>query len=218
MRYLIAYAVTLLTLAATGQTLVLLDFEDHKVGCFPGDWGSKDEENMAKVYSIEAEDDNKFLHADAGGLSVTIGYDEEWGLAEYPILSWKWRAITLPSGTDERKKGGNDDVLGVYVVFGGWPIPKTIKYIWSEGLPVGTRLRSPYSSKTQMIVVESGKDDIGEWVEMERDVLKDYRRFFNDPEANPTAKGIAVLTDSDNTKTEAVGDYDDITILKTGGK
>ncbi len=109
-------------------------------------------------------------------------------------------------------KSGNDNVLGVYVVFGGVPIPKTIKYIWSETLPVGTQLNSPYSSKTKMLVIRSGKEGLGQWFEEERDALADYRALFGDQSAKPTAKGIAVLTDSDNTGGRVVGDYDDFII------
>jgi len=197
-----------------GQTLFIINFESDTPGEFPKGWNSKQEDEMAEVYSVEKEENNRFLHADAGGKSITIGYDREWELAEYPILSWKWRAIKLPEATGEHEKSGNDDVLGVYVVFGGWPVPKTIKYIWSETLPVGTKLPSPFSGRTKMVVIESGDSLVGQWVTEERDVLADYRRLFDDPDAAPTARGVAVLTDSDNTATDAIGDYDDITVGK----
>jgi len=192
-----------------GEASFTVDFQDCRSGSFPKGWSSKDEANMTKVYSVQDVEDNKFLHADANKISVTIGYDETWELAKYPKLKWKWRAVKLPKGSNENIKLGNDNVLGVYVVFGGFPIPKTIKYIWSETLPVGTELNSPYSSKTKMIVIRSGTENIGEWIEEERNVLADYRRLFGKPKEKPIAKGIAVLTDSDNTKTNVIGDYDD---------
>lgn len=197
-----------------GDTLFSVDFQDSKSGAFPDGWTSKDETNMVAVYSVASEEENNFLRADAKSISVTIGYDKSWNLEQYPKLKWRWRAISLPKGTDEKKKSGNDDVLGVYVVFGGFPIPRSIKYIWSETLPVGTELNSPYSSKTKMLVVRSGEKGVGEWVSEERDVLKDYRRLFGKPKANPVAKGIALLSDSDNTKTHVIGDYDDFIISK----
>lgn len=193
---------------------VKLDFQSESVGKFPKGWSSKDEKNMAKVYSVAVEGENKFLHASANSISVTIGYDTQWNLIDYPKLSWRWRPVIIPVGTNEREKSGNDNVLGVYVVFGGLPVPKTIKYIWSETLPVGTKLNSPFSSKTKMLVVRSGKESIGEWHSEERNVLDDYRALFGEPSAKPTAKGIAVLTDSDNTGGRAVGDYDDFILAK----
>jgi hypothetical protein len=43
-------------------------------------------------------------------------------------------------------------------------------------------------------------------------VLSDYERFFGKGKKHPVAKGIAILTDSDNTHSRAVGDYADISI------
>ncbi|MGC9315894.1 MAG: DUF3047 domain-containing protein [bacterium] len=200
-------------LSALAQPLFTLDFQTDIPGKFPSGWDSKDKDGMTAVYSIFEEDGNPFLRGDALGTSVTIGLDREWNLADYPILKWRWRAVTMPAGTNEREKSGNDNVLGMYVVFGGWPIPQSIKYIWSETLPVGTILPSPFSSKTQMIVIRSGTEGLGEWVVEERNVLEDYRMAFSKPSESPNARGIGVLTDSDNTKTHAVGDYDDISVL-----
>jgi hypothetical protein len=50
------------------------------------------------------------------------------------------------------------------------------------------------------------------WVAEERNVFEDYRKLFDDSDTSPTARGIALLTDSDNTGTRAVGDYDNICV------
>lgn len=196
------------------QTLFKISFDDDQPGKFPSVWDAREKKEMKKVYSVLEENGEKFLRGNSGGLSITIGYEKEWNLADYPVIRWRWRPITLPAGTDEHKKSGNDNVLGLYVAFGGWPVPKSIKYIWSETLPVGTELHSPFSKKTKMVVIRSGREGIGEWLSEERNILEDYRRLFGEPNAVPKARGIAILTDSDNTETEAVGDYDDIEIMK----
>ena len=167
---------------------------------------------MGRVYSVQAEDGHQFLHADAKGISVQIGLEKAWGLEEFPILRWRWRARTFPEGTHEREKSGNDCVLSVYVVLGGWPVPFSIKYIWSDTLPAGTAFDSPHSSRTKVFVVRSGRSLAGKWVIEERNVLADYRSLFGKEEKNPSARGILLLTDSDNTMTRAVGDYDAITV------
>ena len=202
----------------SAQALIDLNFEGDEVGKFPSGWSSRDKENMIKTYTVQAEEGNKFLHADSRGTSVQIGYEKKWELKDFPILRWRWRAQTFPEGTNEREKSGNDNVLAVYVVFGGWPIPSSIKYVWSDTLPVGETFDSPHSSKTKVVVVRSGRSMIGKWVTEERNVLADYRSIFGEGEKNPAAKGIALLTDSDNTNTRAVGDYGDITIFGRGGR
>jgi hypothetical protein len=194
------------------QSLFSIKFENDEAGKFPAGWSSRDKENMGRVYSVRAEDGHRFLHADAQGISVQIGYEKTWNLKEFPILRWRWRALVFPEGSDERKKSGNDNVLSVYVVLGGWPIPSSLKYSWSDTLPVGMIFDSPHSSKTKVFVVRSGRSLSGKWLTEERNVLADYRSLFGMGEKNPSARGILLLTDSDNTMTRAVGDYDAITI------
>ena len=46
----------------------------------------------------------------------------------------------------------------------------------------------------------------GQWVEERVNVLEDYKRFFKEADI-PRPAGIAVLTDSDDTKSQAQGDY-----------
>jgi hypothetical protein len=194
------------------QSLFSIKFENDEAGKFPAGWSSRDKENMGRVYSVRAEDGHRFLHADAQGISVQIGYEKTWNLKEFPILRWRWRALVFPEGSDERKKSGNDNVLSVYVVLGGWPIPSSIKYTWSDTLPVGTTFDSPHSSKTKVFVVRSGRSLSGKWLTEERNVLADYRSLFGEGEKNSSARGILLLTDSDNTMTRAVGDYDAIIV------
>lgn len=55
-------------------------------------------------------------------------------------------------------------------------------------------------------MLETGTARRGEWVEERVNALADYKRFFGASPA-PHPVGIAVLTDSDDTKTSAQGDY-----------
>ena len=159
------------------------------------------------VYSVEHGEGKRYLHADAKNVSVQIGLEIAWDLEEFPILDWQWRANRFPDRSNERTKEGNDSVLGIYVVFGKWPFPRTIKYIWSDTLPQGETLDSPFSGRTKMIVLRSGRSQERTWVVEERDVLSDYRRLFSDVERRSTMRGIGILTDSDGTQSHAIGDY-----------
>jgi hypothetical protein len=190
-----------------------LTFDGDEVGQCPSNWVSRDQNSMAKVYSVQAEGEKKFLHADAQDLSVQISYERKWDLANFPILRWSWRALIFPTGSNEQIKSGDDSVLGVYVVLRGLPFVKAIKYIWSDALPVGTAFDSPFSSGTKLIVVRSGRALAGTWVTEERNVLSDYERSFGKGDKPPVVKGIAILTDSDNTHSRAVGDYGDISMI-----
>jgi len=195
------------------QSPIHINFEANAVGQFPAGWVSRGGNNAVEVYSVQAEGEKKFLHADAKDTSISIGYERKWALDEFPALHWQWRAVLFPVGTNERERHGDDSVLGLYVVFGHRPFIKTIKYIWSDTLPVGASFNSPFSKEAKMIVVRSGQALTGTWVTEKRDVLADYRLLFGEGEKTPVAAGIGILTDSDNTHSHAIGGYADIQIL-----
>jgi hypothetical protein len=212
MRRLLVAILILSAQTLFAQPLVHITFERDEVGKFPSGWQSRDEKDGIKVYSVQAEGEKKFLHADARDQSVQISYEQKWPLTDYPLLRWRWRAVTFPAASNERVKGGADSVLGLYVVLSGLPFVTSIKYVWSDTLPEGTVFDSPYSSGTKIVVVRSGRALAGSWVTEERDVLSDYERLFGKKEKHPVARGIALLTDSDNTRSRAVGDYLEISI------
>ncbi len=184
--------------------LALETFAQARVGQPPPGWKAR-KGDIADVYVVREENGRKFLHADAKGVVVLIGKEARYDVKQYPILTWQWRITKLPRGADERKKETGDSAAGVYVIFGGWPIPKSIKYVWSSTLPVGTRTDSPFASQTKIIVVESGAAKRGQWVAQRANVLQDYRSIFG--EDPPKTRGIGILSDADSTNSRAVADY-----------
>jgi Protein of unknown function (DUF3047) len=199
------------------QTLFRINFQSDEIGKLPSGWISWNEKSSSRVYSVQAEDGKRFLHADANGTRDQLGYEHPWALREFPLLQWQWRAVVFPLDSNELEKSRNDSVLGLYVVFGHWPFIKTIKYIWSDRLPVGTTFTSPYSSTTKIVVIRSGRTRQGTWMNERRNVLSDYRELYGEAEKAPVASGIAVLTDSDDTHSHSVGDYADIQVLTFDG-
>jgi hypothetical protein len=200
-----------------------------KLGQLEG-WISADEK-MKDFYGIVKEENNYFLKARVKEGGAIIAKEFNYNLKEYPILSWKWRVLKLPKGGDERYKSSGDSGAGVYIIFpslikpetlkNSWGIkipipdglkPECIKYVWSSSLPKGTLTASPYSSKTKIIVLQNGKTPLNQWVAEEVNVYEDYVRVFQKEPAEVRAVGI--LTDADDTASEAMADYDDIFIKK----
>jgi hypothetical protein len=152
----------------------------------------------------------------------------KWDINSYPILTWQWRVHRLPLGANEAKRGRNDSAAAIYVLFQRKQIPylswryqpvNVIKYIWSSSLPAGMVVKKKkiqFGSiiyEGRFIVLESGNKKIGKWISEKRNVLKDYIRVFGKkPTYNPIL--IAILTDSNNTKSSAIADYDNIVIKK----
>jgi len=199
------------------QTPFRIGFHSDEIGKLPSGWVAWNEKSSSWVYSVQTEDGKRFLHADAKGTRDQLGYEHPWALQEFPLLQWQWRVVVFPLNSNELEKSRNDSALGLYVVFGHWPFVKTIKYIWSDTLPAGTTFTSPYSTTTKIVVVRSGRTRQGTWVSEKRNVLSDYRELYGEAEKAPVVSGIAVLTDSDDTHSHAVGDYADIQVLALEG-
>ena len=191
--------------AADDACIVLEDFSTSKVGAFPDGWQVRKEDGKS-VYTVQEEDGQRFLRALSKGLGIQAARETpSWNLETHPVLAWSWRPRQFPRGADERSSSSNDSALAVYVAVPYSKVrgPKAMKYIWSEKVPTGSALSSN-SGLTQVRVVQTGRKD--GWVEERVNALKDWKTAFKES-ATPKAGGIAVLTDADDTKSTAAGDY-----------
>lgn len=200
---------------ANNQALILENFDEDPPLTFPARWKVRGDEDVAKaVYRVAEEAGNHFLHAYADNQDVQIGLTRTFKPKEFPVLQWRWRVKQLPKGGDERTVKTNDSAAGVYVVFDSALIPRVIKYVWSSTLPVGTSMQSPVYWRAKVVVLESGSSRSDEWEQETINVYEDYKKLFG---AEPgEVQGIAVLTDSNTTKSVAEADYDDFTLFAAG--
>jgi hypothetical protein len=193
--------------AAPTDCIVLDDFSRAKVGEFPPGWAVRKDEGK-EVYRVGEEGQRHFLQAVSKGLGIQAGREtEQWDLTTHPVLAWSWRPREFPRGADERKPDVNDSALAVYMAVPHSKIrgPKAVKYIWSEKVPAGTRLSSN-GGLTQARVLRSGRPAKDAWVEERVNVREEWKAAFKEADT-PKPGGIAVLTDADDTKSTAAGDY-----------
>jgi hypothetical protein len=200
-------------LAAQDDCVVVDDFSKAKVGEFPAGWKARKDEGKG-VYTAREDGGKRFLHAHAKGLGIQAAKEHAWDLDAHPVLAWRWRPVEFPKGGDERESSTNDSVLAVYMLVPYSKVrgPKAVKYVWSERAPVGTRLESNMGL-TKVRVLRSGAEKKGEWVEERVDVREEFLKAFQTKET-PKPAGIAVLTDADDTKSSAIGDYADFRVCK----
>lgn len=153
----------------------------------------------------------RVLEADCRAGASGLIWKEPVDLARTPILSWRWRADLFPAAGDERRKGGDDFALRVYVVRdGGWAVWRTrsLVYVWAAREPAGSDWASPYTSQAHMVALRSG--GAGAWQAERRDVAADFRRYFGLDLAR--ADGVALMTDCDDAGGAARGAYGDIVL------
>lgn len=207
-----AVAVTLVgvlacTPAAPAQTpdpgcRVVVDYADASPGQFPAGWEPRNDAARS-TYRVMVEDALRFVRATAEATGSQMGREFPWDTDAYPILHWTWRPRAFPPESDERQQSRNDSALAVYAVFGGTQVTgRAVKYVWSRVAPAGTTIPT---GTARVIVLRSGAPPDLRWVAETVDVRRDYERLFG--ESPGRARGVAVLTDADQTKSRAVGDY-----------
>jgi hypothetical protein len=162
----------------------------------------------------------------ASGLVRPIAIDP----AAYPIIQWRWKVNNLLRKGDVSRKDGDDYPARIYITFAfdpdkasllnrleratarlvqGREVPyRAISYIWGSNSPAGTMVANAYTDRVMMFVVEGGSEKLQQWVTERRNVYEDYQRAFG--EAPTPITGVAIMTDTDNTRESAVAWYGDI--------
>ena len=88
-----------------------------------------------------------------------------------------------------------------------WPLSTRSSNMLERHAACRDRYQKPLNGRTMIFVIESGKDKMATWVSEQRNVAEDFRSAFGS--RPPDVEGIAIMTDSDNTKSSATADYDD---------
>lgn len=210
----------------TGARMVE-DFQSYSAGDIPHEWKFLRNRRIIPLKPEHFNDREKFTIVEEGRRRFVQVYTEGeaqhiilpandgegggfgWSLSEHPRLNWEWRAHELPEGAREDRI--NDTGAAVYVTFDtDWlGRPRSIKYTYSSTLPVGTVVRF---GPLRVIVTDTGADGIGDWRQVDRDVVRDYQQVFGgDPPDRPLS--ITLWSDSDNTNSAAKADFDNIRLL-----
>ncbi|MFO1283319.1 MAG: DUF3047 domain-containing protein [Burkholderiales bacterium] len=174
---------------------------------------------------VEARSD-----ASASGLVRPIEVDPRDGWR----LAWSWKTERVIERGDVSRREGDDYPVRLYVTFRmpagrlsafdrmtraaagllfGDEVPDAgLSYIWDTRAPAGSIVTNPYTERVRMIVVESGRERLGRWIDYERDLAADWRAAFGDDP--PPITGIAIMTDADNTGETARSWYGDIALRR----
>lgn len=174
-------------------------------------WESKSFKGETR-YGFAIDGGRRVLQAESKGSASGYYHKLNVDPREYPLLRWSWKIAQTVAGENARSKGGDDFAARVYVVFPSFLFwqSRSLVYVWSGSLKKGEVVTSPYSDRVMIVAVESGNGLAGSWVREERNYAADYRRFFG--EAPGKLGAVAVMTDTDNTGSEARAWYGDITL------
>jgi hypothetical protein len=163
-------------------------------------------------YSLVKENGRTVVRAHSKGTASGLIRKVKLDPNRYRFLRWSWKISGIVINGDEKTKAGDDYAARVYVIFPGrffWQT-RAINYIWANHLARGEAIPNAFTKNAMMVAVESGSQRTGEWLSEERDILADYRNLFGEEPHEIGA--IAIMTDTDNTGSEALAWYGDISI------
>lgn len=156
------------------------------------------------------------LRLRSAGDSVALGKEFEPKLSpeQWPRLRFRFRVEQIPTGTDLRRKAGDDAAFRLFVAFdrgaGLLHPPHTLAYTWTEDVLEGTLVQSPHFDQVRYLSIGRGLpptvdgDPRAGWVTIDRDLQEDYRLAFPEaPREVPLVRGILLKCDSNDTRTEA---------------
>ena len=181
-------------------------------------------------YALAEVDQRVVLHAraegSASGLYVPLTPRDPGK------LRWAWKTRDVIADGDNAAGPREDAPLRVFVAFDGDKSTLSLKdhlmdemarlmtgrempyatlmYIWGAKRAEGTVIPNPHTERVRMIVADSGTRHARQWRCHERDLRADYRAAFGKEPGRLLAVGI--MTDTDNTKSQAEAWYGDIAL------
>ena len=122
------------------------------------------------------------------------------------------RVVLAFDGDRSRLSGRNQMLSELARALTGEEMPyATLMYVWANEAPLGTVIRSPRTDRIRKIVLESGPLHLNQWRDFERDIRADYFSVFG--EAPGTLIGVGIMSDTDNTRSQARAWYGPISLL-----
>lgn len=185
-------------------------------------------------YRLEEVDDRIAIKAESMNSASGLVYKVDIDPKEYPIIEWSWKVDEVLEKGNFKSKKGDDYPARIYITFDydkknlnlidrikyeairtftSYDIPlRAINYIWANKASEGTIAPNAYTDWVYMIAVETGNNTSGDWKIEIQNIYEDYKKAFG--EEPPSITGVAIMTDSDDTKSKAEAYYGDIIFRK----
>jgi hypothetical protein len=174
------------------------------------------------------------LKAESNASASGLIHQRVFDVRTHPIVRWRWKVQNIYTKADGTTKAGDDYPIRIYVVFkydpasaktwerakyaaaklvyGEYPPESSLNYVWASTEGSKKSFPNPYTEKARMIVLRSGKSQVGTWQEERVNVLEDYRKAFG--KEPPSEASIAIMNDADNTGESSISYIDFIEVRR----
>ena len=162
-------------------------------------------------WSLGSNENGKFIRAEAEGVGSGLGKEILIDLNKTPYINITWKVEKDLSGIIENSKKGHDYAARVFVVkkTGATALSnRAVNYVFSSNSSTNESWPSPYTKKSIDFVLSTTKNHLNEWVTVKANV-KDHFKKLHDLDVDEL-NGIAIMTDTDNSKSKAISYYQNI--------
>ena len=162
-------------------------------------------------YTLGKNENGNFIRSESQNTASGLGKEIKINLSKTPFLNITWKIEKDLSGIIENSKKGHDYAARVFVIkkTGATPLSnRAMNYVFSSNNEIDTSHPSPYTKKSIDYVLSTTNENLDEWVTVKVNV-KDHFKKFHDLDVNDI-EGIAIMTDTDNSKKLAIAYYQNI--------
>jgi hypothetical protein len=162
-------------------------------------------------WTLGKNDKGTFIKSEAEGKGSGLGKEIKIDLLKTPFINITWKVEKKLSGIIENSKKGHDYAARVFVIkkTGSTALSnRAINYVFSSNNSVNENWPSPYTKKSIDYVLSTTNEHENEWVTVKANVREHFEILHNldVKEIN----GVAIMTDTDNSKLKAVAYYQNI--------
>ena len=162
-------------------------------------------------WTLGSNDKGNYIKAEAKGVGSGLGKKVLIDLNKTQIINITWKVEKDLSGIIENSKKGHDFAARVFVVkkTGSTALSnRAVNYVFSSNNEIGEYWRSPYTKKSIDYVLSTTKQNLNEWITVKANV-KEHFKLLHDLDVKEL-NGVAIMTDTDNSKLKAVSYYQNI--------
>ena len=163
------------------------------------------------TWALGSNENGNYIRAEAEGKGSGLGKEILIDLSKTPFINITWKVEKDLLGIIENSKKGHDYAARVFVIkkTGSTALSnRAINYVFSSNNEVGTNWPSPYTKKSIDFVLSSTKKNLDVWVTVKANVKDDFMKLHGIEVLD--ISGIAIMTDTDNSKLRAISYYQNI--------
>lgn len=178
---------------------------------------------LRTLFSLDKRGNKPALKAQAKSSASMLRQRLQIAPEKLGHLHFEWQVENLIDGADMALRDTEDSPVRLILVFEGdrsrfsaknamlselthgltgEPLPyATLMYVWCNACQKESVIVNPRTDRIRKLAVEAGTEHLGQWRSYQRNIRADFEKAFG--EAPGALLGLAIMTDTDNTRSTA---------------